>query len=61
MEIDVDIEYDACDSKNYEGLQLADWVSNFVWRRFEKDEADPYNVVYGVLNRKHLFMSLNGH
>lgn len=55
---DVDIVYEAADSQKYEGLQLADWIANFVWRRFENEEKDPYNIIYNCINRNHLFMPI---
>jgi len=55
--VDLTITYE--ESQNHEGLQLADWISNFVWRRFENEQRDPYNTLYkNMLIRKHLFSPL---
>lgn len=57
MESLVRLEFKQADSREYEGLQLADWIANFVWRRFENEQRDPYNLLYREFTiRKHLFM-----
>jgi len=55
---DIDCEYDSSD-KN-EGIWMADWMANWIWRKYEDNQTTAYNVLHGMMGKnffeKTLFM-----
>lgn len=52
MDVDIECKYDSSD-KN-EGIWMADWMENWIWRRYENNQCGVYNVLK-VWDRTHFF------
>lgn len=43
------------ESKNNLNLQFADYLTNFIWRKYELNDSKPFNILRTELDRKELF------
>lgn len=43
MDIDIGCQYDSSDQN--EGIWLADWMANWIWRRYEDNDTAAYEVI----------------
>jgi hypothetical protein len=52
MDFDIECSYDSSD-KN-EGIWIADWMANWIWRKYENNQNDAYNIM-ASWSGKHFF------
>lgn len=43
MNVDISCKYDSSDSN--EGIWMADWMANWIWRKYENNQNSAYNVL----------------
>lgn len=51
----VQISYEPEESHNKDGLMFIDWIANFVWRSYENDRKDAYQILKPHLQEEQLF------